>query len=66
MCEDELKINCPRCRKPVVRSQSRPAPFFPFCSQRCKLIDMGQWLDGEHRIEEPLAEREDDLPESGQ
>ncbi|MEE9488688.1 MAG: DNA gyrase inhibitor YacG, partial [Candidatus Brocadiales bacterium] len=30
-------------------------PFFPFCSERCKLIDLGKWVEGEHRIEEPLT-----------
>jgi endogenous inhibitor of DNA gyrase (YacG/DUF329 family) len=24
--------------------------FFPFCSERCRLIDLGQWLDAEYRI----------------
>lgn len=27
-------------------------PTFPFCSDRCKLIDLGSWLDEEYRIEE--------------
>ncbi len=30
-------------------------PFFPFCSERCKLIDLGKWVEEEHRIEEPLT-----------
>lgn len=28
--------------------------FGPFCSQRCKLVDLGKWLGGEHKISEPL------------
>ena len=28
--------------------------FGPFCSQRCKLVDLGKWLGGEHAISEPL------------
>jgi len=27
---------------------------YPFCSERCKLMDLGQWFDEEHKIEEPL------------
>jgi len=29
-------------------------PWGPFCSQRCKLIDLGKWLNGEQVISEPL------------
>ncbi len=54
MCAGELKVNCPTCRKVVVRSPESKVPFFPFCSERCKLLDLGKWLSGEHRIEEPL------------
>jgi endogenous inhibitor of DNA gyrase (YacG/DUF329 family) len=54
MCAGELKVRCPACRKEVVRSPQSKAPFFPFCSERCKLLDLGKWLTEEHRIEEPL------------
>ena len=40
--------------------------YGPFCSHRCKLIDLGQWLGGEHAISEPLKpehfEKFADLP----
>jgi hypothetical protein len=40
--------------------------FGPFCSHRCKLVDLGKWLGGEHVISEPLRpehfERFADLP----
>ena len=52
----ELRISCPTCGKEVVRSPRRATPFFPFCSERCKLVDLGNWFDGEHRIEGPSAE----------
>jgi endogenous inhibitor of DNA gyrase (YacG/DUF329 family) len=63
MREKEWKTDCPTCAREVRRSPSRKAPFFPFCSERCRLIDLGKWLDGEHRIEEPLAEGADLPPE---
>ncbi|MFW6161118.1 MAG: DNA gyrase inhibitor YacG [Planctomycetota bacterium] len=44
------QAHCPICREPVAPT----APCFPFCSRRCKLIDLGRWLGGEYRIEEPL------------
>ena len=34
-------------------------PEWPFCSPRCKLIDLGRWLDGSYRIESPAREEED-------
>ena len=29
-------------------------PQFPFCSQRCKLVDLGRWFNEEHRLSRPL------------
>lgn len=39
---------CPNCRKPVHWSEDNP--FRPFCSNQCKLIDLGAWLKGERYI----------------
>ena len=33
-------------------------PHFPFCSQRCKSIDLGKWLNGEYRISTSLPQIE--------
>jgi endogenous inhibitor of DNA gyrase (YacG/DUF329 family) len=39
---------CPICAKPVrARAENRA---FPFCSDRCRLIDLGKWLGEEYRI----------------
>lgn len=46
-------IECRRCGKPLLYEKVADLPFFPFCSRRCKLIDLGQWLDEKHRISEP-------------
>lgn len=37
---------CPICRKPFERSDARP-----FCSARCRTIDLGDWLGEEYRVE---------------
>jgi endogenous inhibitor of DNA gyrase (YacG/DUF329 family) len=37
---------CPICRKAVNRSSSAP-----FCSARCKQVDLGKWLNEDYRIE---------------
>lgn len=31
------------------------APFLPFCSERCKLLDLGAWLDGDYAISGPAV-----------
>jgi endogenous inhibitor of DNA gyrase (YacG/DUF329 family) len=38
---------CPTCREPAA---PRGDASFPFCSARCRLIDLGRWLDGDYRI----------------
>ena len=43
-------IECRRCGKPLKYQKIADLPYFPFCSKRCKLIDLGAWLDEEHRI----------------
>ncbi|MGB5472702.1 MAG: DNA gyrase inhibitor YacG [Gammaproteobacteria bacterium] len=41
-------VNCPTC---AVLVEWGPAqPWRPFCSERCRLIDLGSWLDESHRI----------------
>ncbi len=39
---------CPICEKPVAPRAENGA--FPFCSDRCRLIDLGKWLGEEYRI----------------
>ena len=46
---------CPTCRKDVDRSES---PAFPFCSERCRTIDLGNWLGETYRI--PTRETPDE------
>jgi endogenous inhibitor of DNA gyrase (YacG/DUF329 family) len=38
---------CPTCRGPAVKDGNK---LFPFCSERCHLIDLGRWLGEEYRI----------------
>jgi endogenous inhibitor of DNA gyrase (YacG/DUF329 family) len=62
-------MRCPICKKPVEEptpapGSQRSAPFaapastFPFCSDRCKLIDLGRWLDGKYQV--PAVEDDGD------
>ena len=40
--------NCPTCKKTI--EYSRRNEFRPFCSERCKVIDLGEWADETNRI----------------
>jgi len=42
------QVACPRCQKRVVWSNDNP--FRPFCSDRCKNMDLGAWANEEYRI----------------
>jgi hypothetical protein len=49
---DTFVVQCPTCGKRV-RHTDAGSEWFPFCSRRCKLIDLGKWFDEEHKIESP-------------
>ena len=44
-------MNCPICRKEV----SRDNPDFPFCSERCRTIDLGNWASGKYVVSAPIS-----------
>jgi len=48
-------MTCPTCRTKVVKDPARPNKLFPFCSERCHLVDLGRWLGEDYRIPGPLA-----------
>jgi endogenous inhibitor of DNA gyrase (YacG/DUF329 family) len=41
---------CPICKRTVERPQRSEKGAFPFCSPRCKQVDLGQWLEESYRI----------------
>ena len=43
-------IICPTCNKEADLSKANP--YRPFCSERCKLIDLGQWVEEKYKISE--------------
>lgn len=55
-------VRCPTCEKLVEWTEE--SPWRPFCSERCKLIDLGEWASESHRI---AGEEADDfsLPNQG-
>lgn len=52
------QVSCPRCGVPVEWSVA--SPWRPFCSERCKLLDLGAWANEEYRV--PLAENPAETP----
>jgi endogenous inhibitor of DNA gyrase (YacG/DUF329 family) len=53
-----IKSKCPVCKRVTVYSEDNP--YRPFCTKRCKLIDLGAWLNGAYSI----AAEEDDSENS--
>lgn len=49
-----LVVKCPQCKVEVLWEGN---PFRPFCSERCRLIDLGAWTEERYRI--PGTELED-------
>lgn len=43
-----VRVNCPTCKREL--DWSEQFPFRPFCSERCKLVDLGAWVAGERAI----------------
>jgi endogenous inhibitor of DNA gyrase (YacG/DUF329 family) len=46
--KDAKGPRCPICRDRVASRPENPA--FPFCSERCRLVDLGNWLGESYRI----------------
>jgi len=44
-------IKCPTCKR---QGEWFAGAYGPFCSRRCKLVDLGKWFGEEHVISEPL------------
>lgn len=46
-------VKCPTCRRNVEWSEAQP--YRPFCSDRCRLIDLGAWVSEQHKIPDESA-----------
>jgi endogenous inhibitor of DNA gyrase (YacG/DUF329 family) len=52
---DAPSAPCPICGKAVAEQ----SPTFPFCSPRCRLVDLGRWFTGSYGTTRPLSEEDD-------
>lgn len=57
-------VSCPQCGKAVVWEPGNP--YRPFCSERCKLIDLGKWAAEDYRIPDNNEDSGQNLPEAGE
>jgi endogenous inhibitor of DNA gyrase (YacG/DUF329 family) len=56
-------VRCPTCARVVEWSEG--SPWRPFCSERCKLVDLGAWASEQHAIPGSTVETED-KPKTGE
>ena len=54
-----MKVSCPVCRKTAPWEGN---PWRPFCSERCKTIDLGAWASGEYKIPGDKMEKDEETP----
>ncbi len=48
-------MKCPICKRKVEKSD----PEFPFCSERCRNEDLGNWVYGRYRVPAPISDEEE-------
>jgi uncharacterized protein len=50
-----IKLRCPICKNTTKATD----PNFPFCSDRCRIIDLGKWASGGYVISSPITDTEE-------
>lgn len=55
-----MTYNCPICKKPT---DSDKDAEFPFCSERCRLLDLGAWSSEKYVVSDPIF-NEEEIPET--
>jgi endogenous inhibitor of DNA gyrase (YacG/DUF329 family) len=45
-----IRVRCPICQRKMQGQSTREWPQFPFCSPKCKLVDLGRWLGENYRV----------------
>ncbi|MBI3821067.1 MAG: DNA gyrase inhibitor YacG [Planctomycetes bacterium] len=51
-------VRCPICQRIMDPRGPKEWPDKPFCSKRCRMVDLGRWLGGTYRIDTPLAKED--------
>lgn len=45
-------VKCPTCQSSVEEA----VPTFPFCSDRCKTVDLGRWFNEDYKVTRPIEQ----------
>lgn len=54
------RVKCPTCGRPVEWSEQ--SAYRPFCSDRCRLIDLGAWFSEQHKIPDESGSGPEEAP----
>jgi len=66
IAQSPMNFKCPICGKPTAKATH---PDFPFCSERCRALDLGNWAAERYVVSEPVIdedELDDDAPPASQ
>lgn len=58
-----IRARCPICGTVREVASIDDLPSFPFCSERCRLIDLGRWIDGSYTIPGPPSSQAPPAPD---
>ncbi|MHC4959841.1 MAG: DNA gyrase inhibitor YacG [Planctomycetota bacterium] len=60
-----MRARCPTCHKSVEADPEKRSGDYPFCSERCRLLDLHKWLSGDYKIPvtTPQPLNEEEVPE---
>lgn len=59
-----MKVVCPVCKKQFEIDDLKKAiekTEYPFCSERCKMVDLGKWLDADYKVTRPVSGADEEL-----
>jgi endogenous inhibitor of DNA gyrase (YacG/DUF329 family) len=57
-----IRLQCPICKKTVKAGDAD----FPFCSDRCRLIDLGKWASGQYVISSPVQDTDEEVQDNSE
>lgn len=57
---NKVEVKCPICKKGVAAN----GEDLPFCSERCRLIDLGKWASGQYVVSSPVHDLSDEMEDS--
>jgi hypothetical protein len=52
----KVRLKCPICKKAVAKASED----FPFCSERCRTIDLGKWASGQYVVSSQVQDADDE------